>query len=167
MVPDLITTAKSLGSGAPIGVVISRDPHVEKMKGKLHFNTFGGNPYQAMQALKVVEIIEEEKLIKNSMEMGNYLKDGFNKLKEKFSIIGDVRGRGLLLGMELVEDASKTPATTAANKLMEITKSHNLLIEEIVSPVAISILEFFVSFLYNSIFLFIGSSIKKKFNSDI
>ncbi|MBT3983807.1 MAG: aspartate aminotransferase family protein [Bacteriovoracaceae bacterium] len=129
VVPDLITMAKGLGNGAPIGAVITKSEHAETLRGKLHFNTFGGDPFQAMQAGEVIDIIEEEKLIQNADTMGRYLKEGFIGLMKDYQIIGDVRGRGLLMGMEMVTDRkSKNPASAECAKLMELCKDQNILI---------------------------------------
>ena len=127
--PDLITMAKGIGNGAPVGAVIAKDEIAESMKGKLHFNTFGGDPYQAMQASEVIDIVMNENLIENSKVMGKYLKDEFKALQKEFPIIGDVRGRGLMLGLELVKDPkSKEPAASEAGLLMELSKNEGLLI---------------------------------------
>ena len=127
--PDMISMAKSLGSGAPVGAVVMTEECSEALKGKVHFNTFGGDPYQALQASLTVEIIEEENLMENAKVMGKYLKDGINILKEKYQLIGDVRGRGLLLGFELVKDrTTKEYATAEAIQMMEETRKRGLLI---------------------------------------
>jgi 4-aminobutyrate aminotransferase-like enzyme len=127
--PDLITMAKGIGNGAPVGAVIAKDEIAETMKGKLHFNTFGGDPYQAMQASEVIDIVLNENLIDNSKVMGNYLKEAFKDLQKDFPVIGDVRGRGLMLGLELVKDPkTKEPASNEAALLMELAKSEGLLI---------------------------------------
>jgi 4-aminobutyrate aminotransferase-like enzyme len=127
--PDLITMAKGLGNGAPVGAVIAKDEIADSMKGKLHFNTFGGDPYQAMQASEVIDIVMNENLIENSKVMGDYLKDEFKSLQKEFPVIGDVRGRGLMLGLELVKDQkSKEPAASEAALLMELSKGEGLLI---------------------------------------
>lgn len=127
--PDIISMAKGIGNGAPVGAIIATDEIADAMKGKLHFNTFGGDPFQAMQAAETIDIIVEENLIENSKNMGQYLKDGFYDLQKDFSLIGDVRGRGLLVGMELVTDkVTKDYATEATGKLIEYAKQEGLLI---------------------------------------
>lgn len=126
---DLITTAKSLGNGAPIGLTAMKSDIADAMAGKLYFNTFGGDPYQSMQALKTIEIIEEENLIQNSKEMGTYLKEKLKELMKKHEIIGDVRGRGLLIGIEIVKDKkSKEYAPNETVEIMEFCKDNGLLI---------------------------------------
>ena len=127
--PDMISMAKSLGSGAPVGAVVMSEECSEALKGKIHFNTFGGDPYQALQANMTIEIMEEENLMEKAKEMGKVLKDGMKELMKKHSLIGDVRGRGLLLGMELVKDReTKEYATPEAGMMMEETRKRGLLI---------------------------------------
>ncbi len=129
IVPDLITMAKGFGSGAPIGAVVAKTECAEAMTGKLHFNTFGGDPYQAMQAALVIDIIREEHLVENAQLMGTYLHEGLLALKNDFPVIGDVRGRGLLLGLELVKDPkTKAYAGEETMTLLETAKNNGLLI---------------------------------------
>lgn len=126
---DIITMAKGFGNGAPIGAVLMKSDIADLMSGKLYFNTFGSDPYQTMQALKTMEIIEEENLIKNAKDIGKYLIDSLNELKQKHQLIGDVRGRGLLIGIELVKDKkTKEYANKECIELMELTKDKGLLI---------------------------------------
>lgn len=126
---DIITMAKGLGNGAPIGAVLMKPEIAESLSGKLYFNTFAGDPYQTMQALKTIEIIEEENLIKAAKEMGEYLKSKLKELMKKYEIIGDVRGRGLLIGIELVKDKkSKEYAREECMELMEILKNKGVLV---------------------------------------
>jgi len=126
---DLITMAKGLGNGAPIGACAMRSDIADKLAGKLYFNTFGGDPYQSMQALKTIEIIEEEKMISNAKEMGDYLRSKLKEMMQKYEIIGDVRGRGLLIGVELVKDKkSKAYAPKETVEVMEICKDKGLLL---------------------------------------
>ena len=127
--PDIITMAKGLGSGAPVGAVIADRNLAKKLEGKSHFNTFGGDPYQSMQASLVLDIIQEEKLMENAKKVGSHLKKGLLELQECFPIIGDVRGRGLLLGLELVKDrVTKEPAKASCMKLLDLCRSEGLLI---------------------------------------
>ena len=126
--PDLITMAKGLGNGVPIGAVISKPEHADVLKGKTHFNTFGGDPYQCMQAKEVLSIIEEEKLIENSDQIGSWLKEGLKDLQKTWSVIGDVRGRGLMLALELVKSPkTKEPAPEKTARFISLCKDHGLL----------------------------------------
>jgi 4-aminobutyrate aminotransferase len=107
--PDIICIAKALASGLPLGACVARADLMDWKPGA-HASTFGGNPVAIASALKTIEIIERE-LIRNSAEVGAYLKEGLRKLAEKHDCIGDVRGLGLMVGVELVEDrASMKPA---------------------------------------------------------
>jgi len=126
---DIITTAKGFGNGAPIGAVLMKSDIAQAMTGKLYFNTFGGDPYQTKQALVTMEIIQDEKLIQNAKEMGNLLLNGLKDLMKKYEIIGDVRGRGLLVGIELVKDSkTKEHAKEETAEIMELAKDRGLLV---------------------------------------
>jgi 4-aminobutyrate aminotransferase-like enzyme len=126
---DAITTAKGLGNGAAIGAVVMTDEMAEPLAGKMFFNTFGSDPYQTMQAALTIEIIEEEKLMENAKVVGAYLMDGLKSLMKRHAIIGDVRGRGLLIGMELVKDpVTKEHATEETVVFMECCREKGLLL---------------------------------------
>src|SRR5580693_1139791 len=101
--PDIITSAKGLANGLPIGVTIARPEIADALKG-LTLSTFGGNPVTTTAAKAVIDYIEEHNLLRNTEEVGGYLKGKLLELKDKHPLIGDVRGMGLLLGIELVED---------------------------------------------------------------
>lgn len=102
--PDIITLAKGIGSGMPIGATVARAALMDWKPGA-HASTFGGNPVCIAAALKTIELLEEG-LVQNSAQVGSYLKEGLQKLMEKYECIGDVRGFGLMLGVEFVEDRS-------------------------------------------------------------
>ncbi len=126
---DIVTMAKGFGNGAAIGAAVMKDEVAEPLAGKMYFNTFAGDPYQTMQALTTMEIIEEETLVENANKMGAYMREGLESLMKKHEIIGDVRGRGLLMGIELVKDRkTKDYATAECNRLMEETRKRGLLI---------------------------------------
>ncbi len=100
--PDLMTLAKSLGSGVPIGaLVVNRKIKEEVLVPGTHASTYGGNPLVAAAALAVFKTIEQERLLQNAEKMGAYLKNKLMELKEKYSFVKEVRGIGLMLGMEL------------------------------------------------------------------
>jgi 4-aminobutyrate aminotransferase len=106
--PDVICMAKGIGSGLPIGATVARADIMNWGKGA-HASTFGGNPVCIASALKTIELLQGG-LIDNSRDMGDYLKAGLNKLMDKYECIGDVRGLGLMLGVEFVKDkASMAP----------------------------------------------------------
>lgn len=126
---DLITMAKGFGNGAAIGAVLMKSEVADSMKGKLYFNIFGGDPLQTQQAKVTMEIIEEEGLIENARQMGQLLMEGFQDLMRDFSLIGDVRGRGLLIGIELVKDRkTKAYASEEAALFMDYCKDQGLLL---------------------------------------
>jgi len=107
--PDIITIAKGIGSGLPIGVTVARGSLMDWKPGA-HASTFGGNPVCIAAALKTIELLQSG-LIQNSAEVGAYLKAGLEELMAKYECIGDVRGMGLMIGVEFVEDrASNKPA---------------------------------------------------------
>jgi 4-aminobutyrate aminotransferase-like enzyme len=121
--------AKGLGNGAPIGGVVMKSEIAQSLAGKLHFNTFGGDPYQTVQAGLTLDIIAEEKLMQNAKEVGGFLKEGFRALQNKYQKLGDVRGRGLLLGIELVKDKeTKAYGTEETAQFLELAKDRGLLV---------------------------------------
>lgn len=108
--PDIIMIAKGIGSGMPIGACVARS-EIMTWKSGAHASTFGGNPVCIAAALKTIELLELG-LIKNSAQVGAYLKAGLERLEKKYSCIGDVRGLGLMIGVEFVEDRiSNRPAS--------------------------------------------------------
>ena len=126
--PDIITSAKGLGNGSPIGLTVARPEVADSVKG-LTISTFGGNPVTTTQAKAVIDFIEEHNLSVNCAETGAYLRSRLEELKEKHEIIGDVRGMGLMQAIELVEDrVTKAPATAQTAMLMEAARENRLLI---------------------------------------
>jgi 4-aminobutyrate aminotransferase len=126
--PDIITSAKGLGNGLPIGVTIARDEVADAMKG-VTISTFGGNPVVTTAAKAVIDYIEEQNLLQNTEKVGAYLREKLLALKDKHQIIGDVRGMGLLLALELVEDrVTKVPATAATLALMEAARENHIML---------------------------------------
>ena len=126
--PDIITSAKGLGNGVPIGITVATQDVADKYPG-LTFSTFGGNPVSMAAALAVIKVIEEEDLKRNAAEVGAYLREQLEGLKEKYPVIGDVRGMGLMQGIELVKDReTKEPAPQAVLTVFEETKRRAVLI---------------------------------------
>jgi alanine-glyoxylate transaminase/(R)-3-amino-2-methylpropionate-pyruvate transaminase len=129
VIPDIVTMAKGIGNGCPLAAVVTTPKIAQSLVGKVHFNTFGGNPVVSAMGKAVLEVIEKENLQANALKMGNHLLAGFNKLKEKHKIIGDIRGRGLLLGIEMVKDRSmKAPASAECVQVLENARDLGLLI---------------------------------------
>ncbi len=126
--PDIITSAKGMGNGVPIGWTIATPQVADAFPG-LTFSTFGGNPVSCAVGLAVINVIEEDDLLTNARVVGDYLKQRMLELQEKHSIIGDVRGKGLMLGVELVKDRkTKEPNPEAVLRVFEETKRHGVLI---------------------------------------
>jgi len=129
VVPDMITMAKGMGNGIPIGGVTTTPEIAESHRGLVHFSTYGGNPVSTTQARLVIETIEKHDYRKNTKVLGDYLKEKFLGLQEKHKIIGDIRGMGLMLGLELVKDRkTKEPAAKEMLELMELCKDSGLFI---------------------------------------
>jgi 4-aminobutyrate aminotransferase and related aminotransferases len=129
VVPDIVTMAKGIGNGCPLGAVVTTPKIAATLAQRTHFNTFGGNPVACAQGRAVLEIIEREKLQQNSLTIGSRLLAGLNQLKEKHKLIGDVRGKGLMLGIELVKDRqSKEPAKEASAQISERCREMGLLL---------------------------------------
>lgn len=124
--PDLMTMAKGLGNGLPIGAMITR-PEVADKAQKQQINTFGGNPVSSATAVAVIETILEEKLMDNARVVGDYLWEGLKDLQKSFPIMADVRGKGLMLGVELADD-KKVPLTAETAKIVEMAKDNGVII---------------------------------------
>ena len=105
--PDAMTLAKSLGGGLPIGALVINDKHKDVLGAGSHASTFGGSPIVCAAALGVFEAIEEDNLLDNTVKMGEYLVGKLEEVKEKFPVISKVKGKGLMIGVELgIEDAT-------------------------------------------------------------
>jgi len=129
VMPDIVTMAKGIGNGCPLAAVVTTPEIARTLASRIHFNTFGGNPVSCAQGRAVLRVIDKEGLQKNSLEIGAHLTAGFHRLAEKHPIIGDVRGKGLMLGIELVKDrATKEPAKEACAEVFERCKDLGLLI---------------------------------------
>jgi len=125
---DIITSAKGMGNGVPIGWTIATDEVASAFPG-LTFSTFGGNPVSCAVGLAVINVIEQDDLKTNARVVGDYLKTRLLELQEKHAIIGDVRGMGLMLGIELVKDRkTKEPNPEAVLRIFEETKRRGVLI---------------------------------------
>jgi 4-aminobutyrate aminotransferase-like enzyme len=126
--PDVIVSAKSLGNGHPVGLTMARQEVADSWKGAT-IATFGGNPVTAAACKAVVDTIREEKLADNATEVGGHFRSRLDKLKEKHRVIGDVRGMGLMQGLELVKDReTKEPAPQQATAVLEAAKDRGLII---------------------------------------
>ncbi len=129
VVPDIVTLAKGIGNGAPLAAVITTPEIAAVMTEKVHFNTFGGNPVVSAIGQAVLEVIENEKLQANSLALGAHLLSGLERLKARHPIIGDVRGRGLMLGIEFVKDrTTKEPGREECARVVERARELGLLL---------------------------------------
>ncbi|KAA3613807.1 MAG: aspartate aminotransferase family protein [Calditrichaeota bacterium] len=124
--PDIMTCAKGMANGAPIGATIARTEIADSFTG-LTISTFGGNPVSMAAALATIQVIEEEKLAQNAHEVGGYLREGLLDLQKKYPAMGDVRGMGLMQGVEFVGE-NKVPDAELVAKLFEETKKDGVLI---------------------------------------
>ena len=128
VVPDMITCAKSMGNGVPVGATITTSELAGKFQG-LTISTFGGNPVTSVAARAVIEVIEEENLLENTHVVGGYFRAKLEELQAKYPLIGDVRGMGMMQALELVRDRqTKEPAPSEASQLMERARDNGLLI---------------------------------------
>lgn len=126
--PDILTTAKGMGNGAPISVTVARPEIADSFK-KATFSTFGGNPVSTAAALAVIKEIEDKSLRAHVKTTGDYFRAKLDELKERHTVIGDVRGLGLMQGIELVKDReTKEPSTAAVAQVFEETKKRRVLI---------------------------------------
>ncbi len=122
--PDAMTLAKTLGGGMPIGAMVASERLADVLKPGTHASTFGGSPIVCAASLAVFEAIEKDGLIKNAEEMGGYLKGKLNKLKSKHSIIREIRGMGLMIGLELKSNG-KDIVEACIDKGLLINCTHN------------------------------------------
>ena len=130
VVPDIVTLGKPIGNGHPLGAVVTT-PEIAKSfaNGMEYFNTFGGNPVSCAVGLAVLDVIRDEELQENARDVGQYFMDALRKLGEKHRLIGDVRGLGLFIGVELVRDRQTLePAGTEASAIIERMKSRGVLL---------------------------------------
>ena len=126
--PDMITCAKGMANGTPIGATITTAELADSFQG-LTISTFGGNPVTSVAARATIEVIEEENLLENAHIVGGYFRAKLEELQQKYSLIGDVRGMGLMQALELVKDRqTKEPAPEATAQLMERARDNALLI---------------------------------------
>ncbi len=130
VVPDIVTLGKPIGNGHPMAAVMTSQKIADAfVTGMEYFNTFGGNPVSCAIGMAVLDAIKTDKLRENALETGRYFQQKLRELQQKFQLIGDVRGLGLFIGVELVEDrSSKEPATETAARLIEYFKHHKILL---------------------------------------
>ncbi len=129
VIPDIVTLAKGIGNGCPLAAVVTTPRIAATLAQKVHFNTFGGNPVVTAAGRAVLEVIEREHLQANALKLGGRILAGLEKLKAKHKVIGDVRGKGLMLGLEFVKDrATKEPGKEACAQAVENARELGLLL---------------------------------------
>jgi len=129
VIPDIVTMAKGIGNGLPLGAVVTTPEIASVLSQKIQFNTFGGNPVCSAGGLAVLKVLDKEKRQAHCADVGAHLVECLKSLQEKHEIIGDVRGRGLMLGVELVTDRKeKTPAKAETTELFEKLKDLGVLV---------------------------------------
>lgn len=128
--PDIVTLGKPIGNGFPLGAVVTtREVAASFANGMEYFNTFGGSPAACAAGLAVLDVLEAQGLPMHAAEVGEYLADGFRALAVRHEAIGDVRGRGLFLGVDLVTDReTRAPATALAGELVEALRDEAILV---------------------------------------
>jgi len=130
VIPDIVVIGKPMGNGHPMGAVITTDEIAKSFEtGMEFFSSFGGNPVSCAIGNAVLDVMENENLQMNATLTGNHLKDALSKLKRKFPIIGDIRGSGLFLGIEMVTNkTTMNPGTALATKIQEGLKQEGILV---------------------------------------
>jgi alanine-glyoxylate transaminase/(R)-3-amino-2-methylpropionate-pyruvate transaminase len=127
VVPDVIVLAKGIGNGYPLGAVVAKRHIAEAMADKFYFNTYGANPVSCAAGRAVLRVIDQCNLIENTSQVGSALLNVLKKMQQRYDIIGDVRGTGLMMAAELVKDRqSKEPAADEMHQLFQYTRKHGL-----------------------------------------
>ena len=128
--PDIVTLGKPMGNGQPIAGIVGRSEVVDHFgKNMRYFNTFGGNPVSCAAGKAVLDVIQQDQLQQRSHDIGKYLLEGLTRLSARHEIIGDVRGAGLFIGIELVSDrSSKRPAAEQARRVVNHMRENGVLI---------------------------------------
>ena len=131
--PDLVTMGKPMGNGYPVAAVVGRTAMLDAFRSKVfYFNTFAGAPVAAATANAVLDVIEDERLMHNARIVGDRIRDGFRRMAGACSLIGDIRGMGLWIGVELVRDRQTLePATEEAGRLVNLMKEAGALVSRI------------------------------------
>jgi predicted acetylornithine/succinylornithine family transaminase len=137
IIPDMLTLAKSLGGGFPVGALIAKTKIADLFQPGKHASTFGGNPLACKAALAVIDMIYKKKLLTNACQMGEYLKQGLLKIKDKYKFIHQVRGIGLMLSLETTPEYAETIVEKSFNKFLLINCTQQKVIR-IMPPITVS-----------------------------
>ena len=128
--PDIITTAKSLGAGVPISAITARAEIMDSVPAGTIGGTYCGNPLACAAALKVMEVMKRDDFVAKARHIGDSVRKGWIRMAGKYSVIGDIRGLGAMIGIEFVTDReTKEPATALVSRLIQETLKRGLLIE--------------------------------------
>ena len=126
--PDMVVMGKPMGNGFPVAALVVKSELLRAVPEEVElFSTFGGNPVACAAALAVLDVIEDEGLVANAAHVGSYLRHGMLTLAERHPVIGDVRGEGLLLGIELIDEA-RGPAAGEASQVVEAMRERDILL---------------------------------------
>lgn len=133
VVPDIITLGKPMGAGHPVSGVVARGELLDNYRRQeMYFNTFGGNPVSCAVAMAVLEVIDDEQLVANAAEVGSFVLERFRSLQSRHEAIGDVRGRGLFFGIDLVKDRkTREPAADLAKRIVNRMRHKGVLMSRI------------------------------------
>jgi 4-aminobutyrate aminotransferase-like enzyme len=126
--PDIMAVAKGIANGFPLSAFIARDEIADAFQPGEHLSTFGGNPVSCAASLATINFLQRERIADKVLEKEKFLKKGLESMKEKYPVIGDVRSRGLMIGVELVKDRAKTPAINEAKALRQSCLEKGLLV---------------------------------------
>jgi len=130
VVPDIVVMGKPIGNGHPLAAVVTTRELAEKFaNGMEYFNSFGGNPVSMAVGMAVMDVVENEDLQAHAKSLGNYILERWRSLKDKYSFVGDVRGHGLFLGIELVQSKDTLePATELAGQIVNEMRNRAILL---------------------------------------
>jgi alanine-glyoxylate transaminase/(R)-3-amino-2-methylpropionate-pyruvate transaminase len=128
VIPDIVTMAKGIGNGAPLAAVTTRREIAGALTRRTHFNTFGGNPVSMAAGLAVLDVIDEENLQENARTVGARFLEGLRRLQQRHRLVGDVRGMGLMLGVELIDSATGAPAPAQTLEVLEAAREMGVLL---------------------------------------
>jgi len=126
--PDIMAMAKGIADGFPLSGFIAREEIADSFKPGDHLSTFGGNPVSCAASLANIEFLAEQNLAEGALRKGEYIKAQLERLSTKHKLIGEVRGKGLMIGIELIRDNQKMPANTESNKIRDFCRDNGLLI---------------------------------------
>ena len=128
VLPEIMTVAKGIADGFPLGAFIARADVADAFTPGSHLSTFGGNPVSCAAALANFEVMRDEKLPENAAARGTWIMTALKPLEDELTLVGEVRGRGLMIGIELVKDDEKTPAPEEAKEIKRLCREAGLLI---------------------------------------